>query len=69
MARDIENLKAKLVEALGFAGVPNEVFAQVDQVFAEHAPAQKRARKVKRSPRKTAPASKRRTTKRSKKKR
>ena len=69
MARSVQKLKSKLIEALGFAGVPNDVFAQVDQVFEQHAPADKRGRKVKRSSKKTAPASKRRTAKRSKKKR
>ena len=65
MARNMQNLKDKIIEALGFAGVPNEVSAQVEQVFTEHAP--KQARKVKRSPKKTAPARTRRTAKRSKK--
>ncbi len=38
MARTMEGLKQQLTEALGNAGVPANVLAEVDQVFEQYAP-------------------------------
>lgn len=57
MPKTMEGLKQHLTEALGNAGVPSNVLAEVDQVFEQHAPRgaakraparAKRATKVKR---------------------
>jgi hypothetical protein len=64
MARTIEGLKRHLTEALGNAGVPSNVMAELDQVFEQHAP---RA-SAKRAPARAKRGVKRSVAKRRKKK-
>lgn len=64
MARTMEGLKQQLTEALGNAGVPSQVLAEVDQVFANYAPREQ----AKRAPARAKRGVKRSGAKRRKKK-
>ncbi len=44
MPKTMEGLKQHLTEALGNAGVPSSVLAELDQVFEQHAPREKAKR-------------------------
>ena len=64
MARTMEKLKQQLTEALGNAGVPLNVMAELDQVFEQYAPRER----SKRSPARAKRGVKRSGVKRRKKK-
>jgi hypothetical protein len=64
MARTMEGLKQRLTEALGNAGVPSTVLAELDQVFEQHAPRES----AKRAPARAKRGVKRSGAKRRKKK-
>ena len=44
MSRTMEELKQRLTEALGNAGVPSSVLAEMDQVFTQYAPRERAKR-------------------------